>query len=425
MSRSISHIPVIEWSPAGVRGFDPGSHTLVETETVAEALRLLGNPRQVGLALGRRQAFVRTVKLPDVSKADAINILRLQLDQHFPLAGPDLAFDFAPTGDSHGDGRANLVVACRVDVLREALAAVEAAGSSVMWCVPSAVASPALVRDLQVETGVVVEDTVDGLAMDVVENGRLVYSRVAPYTDHSDAVASEISRTLIAAKVDSAQTIAAGGFAYGAAKHTVTVPTIEILANHYDGELHLALPEVVEREARKQVQIRRRLAVLVCAAAVMTGFLVYMDRDDRNRAVARERAKWDRSLERLETNNGLLTTRLTETGGKAKLLEKALKPKQYLGDVATVVANSVPPGAWLTGIILDRGRPLQVRGTAKTNDDVAQFVANLSLSPRLRDVKLVFANNGTIADAPVVQFSITAHVVGNFPVIENAKGGGR
>jgi Tfp pilus assembly protein PilN len=86
--------------------------------------------------------------------------------------------------------------------------------------------------------------------------------------------------------------------------------------------------------------------------------------------------------------------------------------------VATVAANAVPEGVWLTGMSLDRGKPLQIRGSAKTNEQVADYVQQLSSSERLRDVKLVFSNNNTIGDTPIVQFSISAHVIGNYPLAD-------
>jgi hypothetical protein len=105
----------------------------------------------------------------------------------------------------------------------------------------------------------------------------------------------------------------------------------------------------------------------------------------------------------------------------------AFSTGQRFSDVATVVSNSVPPGVWLTGISLERGKRLVLRGTAKTNELVEQYARTLNTldanSPqqRLRDVKLEFTNPGSIEQVPVVQFSISAFPVGNVPLYDQTK----
>ena len=42
------------------------------------------------------------------------------------------------------------------------------------------------------------------------------------------------------------------------------------------------------------------------------------------------------------------------------------------------------------------------------------------MESRFRNVQLIFANNAEIEGTPVVQFAITAHVVGNFPLVDDA-----
>ncbi|MEQ1936136.1 MAG: PilN domain-containing protein [Fimbriimonadaceae bacterium] len=84
-----------------------------------------------------------------------------------------------------------------------------------------------------------------------------------------------------------------------------------------------------------------------------------------------------------------------------------------------------PQGLWLTGMGLERGKEGTVRGIATTNDVLSKYLDALSEDPRFRDVKLLFANNSEIEGQPVVNFSITAHIVGNFPLMEAEKKRGR
>lgn len=55
-------VPVIEWSPNGARAFDPGTNQFISASSVGEAISAIGNPKLVGLAISRRQAFVRDRK---------------------------------------------------------------------------------------------------------------------------------------------------------------------------------------------------------------------------------------------------------------------------------------------------------------------------------------------------------------------------
>jgi len=416
-------VPVIEWSPNGARAFDPGTNQFISASSVGEAISAIGNPKLVGLAISRRQAFVRTIRLPDIPKSEAMNVLRLQLDRFFPLSGDDLCYDLAFQDDVSADGRQALVVASRVEVIRQALAAVQESGTKVAWVVPAALGSPLLAQDLNIADAVVAEETSDGLVLDVVHGGELTYSRVAPKTKSPEAFDAEVQRTLAAAKLAFGQLIVAGGLKVGSAAHSVEVPTLELLANRFDRQLNLQLPEVMAKQAKAKGEGRRRLAVLLWAATVAVAGMVYLDRDDDARKVKKAQETWKRELKRLQTNENLVTTRLGTSAENAEFLEKALEPKQYASDVVAMVVNQVPAGLWITGTNFERGRPLQIRGSAKTNDSVAQFVSRLSLSNRFRDVKLVFANNGKIDEQEVIQFAISAHVVGNLPLIE--KKGGR
>jgi len=408
-------IAVVEWSPGGCRGFDPASNRLAVGSTIADVLSQLDQPKQIGLAIGRRHAFVRSLRLPNVPKADALAVLRLQLDQHFPVSGAELCYDLAFLDDVTVEGRQSLVVATRAETLRAALQDLESAGAKAVWVVPAALGSPLLANDLGVSDAVVVEPSPDGTAFDVIRDGSLTYSRVSP---QASGIEAEVQRTLAAAGAPSSPIVAASGLDVKTAAFSVKVPTLELLANRYDRAVNLQLPEVVAKLARAKGDGRRRLAVLLWAATALVAGMIYLDRDDAAREVAKAKQTWQRDLKRLQTNETLVSTRLGTNAENAEFLSSALEPRQYSSDVVLAVVNQVPAGVWLTGVNFERGRPIQLRGTAKTNESVAQLVSRLSMSPRFRDVKLVFANNGAIDEEPVVQFAVSAHVVGNLPLIE-------
>ena len=97
-------------------------------------------------------------------------------------------------------------------------------------------------------------------------------------------------------------------------------------------------------------------------------------------------------------------------------LSTAFSPAQPISDISSVITDSLPTGAWLSALSVERGKPVEVRGAAKESADVSHFVDALAASPRFRDVKLVFANNATIGKTSVVEFDVTAWCVGNLPM---------
>ena len=115
------------------------------------------------------------------------------------------------------------------------------------------------------------------------------------------------------------------------------------------------------------------------------------------------------------------TSELSKVGPKGKQLKLAFMPAQKISDVTKVATMLVPKGAWLTSLNLERGKLLQLRGSAKTSEAVATYVAGLSKQSRFRDVRLISANAGELEGEKIIQFNITAFPVGNLPVIQTSK----
>ena len=106
-------------------------------------------------------------------------------------------------------------------------------------------------------------------------------------------------------------------------------------------------------------------------------------------------------------------------------LGHAFDPGQQLSDISAYTSDCLPPGAWLTGLTVERAKQLQVRGTATSSDKVAAFVDRLGSSKRFANVKLVFANSALVGTTPVIQFNVTADPVGNLPMPTPSKDDGR
>ena len=158
-------------------------------------------------------------------------------------------------------------------------------------------------------------------------------------------------------------------------------------------------------------------------AALGLGAVVYdIQTTEADKAAARDK-KWVTSMQALRKSESLAKSKSDQLTKVDESLSLALEPKQRMADVVTLVSSLTPEGVWLTGLNVERGKDIQIRGTALNEVGAQNYLSRLGAQDRLRDVKLVFANNGTIETTNVVQFSITAHAIGNLPLTEPKKTG--
>lgn len=417
MSRETGPRPVLVSSPVGWWRGDPSARTAGAPLDLDAATVGLSGP--VTLALGRRSVFVRSTPVPPASASQTAAALTLRLPQLVPLPPDQVAWTHAVHA-----GHA-LVMATAAPALAERKSELTAARLRVVAAVPLALGSEVLCRRLGLPDAVVVERTPEGLGLDVVRGGHLAYSRVAAVPEDVEAVRAEIARTLAAAQVDAeTSVVAAGGLALPFATKSVPEGVAEALvADPPTPERSLEPPAEAARRRRRKEQARLRLAALMLVASVMLNLMVLWDRQDQAEVLRRSEAKYRDELRRLRQSRDAAARASSDAAKSADPLRRAFQPAQRPSEVLVVVGNLAPSGAWLTGATIERGKPLQIRGTAKDNPAVASYVERLATQDRLRDVRLVFANGGTIDDAPVVNFAIAATAVGNLPVVEPKRGG--
>ena len=407
----------LEWTPGWVRVADTATGQTAAADRLSALTPLLNGHRQVLVGVGRPRVFMKTVRLPRASRDDLRRILAVQVGGLFPVPADQLAFDFLQTADQTSDGWLTLVAAIRADDVREIQATLKGAGLTAARILPIALAAPAVAARAGAADALVAERGEAGLALDVVENGFLRFSRVAPGDSDPEG---EARRTLAAARAGNPPVITVGALVMPRA--TASADTALGLL-HEAPPFHFELAEDRAREAKKRAADRMRLAVLLMLSAILLMVLVWADRQDAQMAVARSQgaqAVW------MRRHQSLLDAE-TDQAGKVEAandaLTRAFAPAQPLSDVSAVVAAGLPAGAWLTGLTAERGKPLQVRGTAKTSGDVARFMNALGAGPRFRDVKLVFANSSAIGKTPVIQFNVSAICVGNLPLPAPEKAG--
>jgi Tfp pilus assembly protein PilN len=407
---------VLEWGPQGILAFDPVSGIHSEFGTLEAAAASLGTNREAVVAVSRRAMFLRTTRVPNTSPEEIRQVLVMKLAGLFPTGNDELAFDFVLFDDVNVEGRLALVGAMPAQELKRLYLEVRTAGFRIARVVPAAFGSISLLEDLGRASGAVAQPCGAGICIDLVEGCVVRYSRVAPPGGSLDV---ELARTRAVVGLPDLPVIAAGGLEVPEAEVTTKTSSLEAFSNH-PRPLPFNLEPREAVMARKVASRRRRqrLAALMAVAAVAVGTLAYFDYAEANAAVQRELQATRTSTRKLQTAQSATASELTQVVQVRESLDRAYHPPQRFGDVLRVVANTAPAGVWLTGVSVERGRPMTIRGTSLTNEAVAEYLRILSGHERFRDVRIVFANNATIGETTVVQFSISMFPVGNLPVIE-------
>jgi Tfp pilus assembly protein PilN len=422
---------VLEWSPREVVVFDVKSGESREYANAEEASRVTGS-RTVVVAVSRRSLFVRTMRVPNASASDVDMIVRMKLGELFPLPAQDLAVDVELTADLNAEGRLALIVAMPTLELKRLNDEVGAAGFKILRVVPAAYGSVLLANTLGKKNVAVVSRDETLIGIDIVLDGILRYSRVAA---PGPSAAAEVCRTYSVAGIPCGEIIAMESVAIEEADLKTPASPLEPLTQIAPEQMafSLELPSVVAARKLRSQTSRRWFAGVMLAAASGFGAFVFMDFTQAVNQVSAQQAINAKKISKAQAAE-------SDTASRAKLyvgstdkkpptmgfqgyVQRAFQPGQKLSDVAELMANDVPEGAWLTGLTIERGKELMVRGVAKDGNAVDTYLNKLTSEDRLRDVTLVFANNAVINQIPVVQFSFSAFPVGNLPLVDLKRGG--
>ena len=131
---------------------------------------------------------------------------------------------------------------------------------------------------------------------------------------------------------------------------------------------------------------------------------------DRELAAAASRAQADARQ---------LASRRQQLETQVRLLSAAITPAHSYLDVLNDVSAQSGPDVWLTQYTYQRGRPVVIRGTARSNEAVARLVEGLRRSPHLEQVALGSVTRADIDkknQVSVVQFTITGSLPGDQPL---------
>ncbi len=411
-TKDLAPIPVVEWSPSGVRAFLPESGKMVSGPTLSAIRGQLGN--DVVIAMSRRTSFLRTTRLPDAPKHEVSKILALQVAQLFPVSSAEAAIDFYLTDDRNVEGRLAVVAAVKSDTLKALIDDLAENGLTARGVVPASLGSSYLAKQSGRSECAIVEEVTEGLAIDIITEGELRTSRVVPMPSVAN-IDSEVMRAFAVAKVPCAEVVTAGRFTYPEANAMLEVSGLSTLSSAHL-PLTLEPPDIVAKRASDKLARARRVAVILWLAAVLLAAVVWDTRSRDLEVITKGEAKWKKELSNLRKTKDQANAKFASLSKVNTALGLAFEPKQRIGDIASLLNNLTPEGVWLTGLTIERGKLLSIRGTSLNGEGVTKYLERLATQARFRDVKLAFANNGQIEKTNVVQFSISAHAVGNFPL---------
>jgi hypothetical protein len=426
MKKEESSLPVIEWSGKQVTAYDPASRKYYSASSIGEVAPLISSKRVI-LALSRRSSFVRTVRVPDAPKEQVQQVLSIQLPGLLPISAADIAFDFRLTKAMNEDGRLAVVGAVSTETLRQVHKDLREAGLQAAAVVPVALGSGLLAHSLSLEACAVTEKSAEGLAIDIISEGELRYSRTVPVPKQSEGIAEEVCRTFNVAHISCSTNVAAGGLNFEGADTLVAARPLEALSAGLISKLdvNIEMPEAVELRRKKAQNAKASTVLFLWLGAIVTGAVVYLTRTDDAAAIVTANARYSNSKKQLNAALSRSKLELADQSTLQGALATAFTPAQSPSDVITEFGNKMPSAKmWTSGFTYERGKPLLLRGTALDSDSVAAYVQSLAVDPRFRDVKLVFANNGMIENHPIVEFSLQVHVMGNLPLADPFKSSG-
>ena len=409
MKRQLKPDIVFSWSPSQVAVMELSSgHKSVGTDFASVTINASGKSAIVGI--GRERTFLKTVRLPKVGNDDLRQLVFVQWKSLFPIDEADAAFCAHQTSDVTADGVLTVVAAVRTSDLIDIREQLSSKGIKQVRFVPMAVSAAAALASIGVADGLVVDGNGSQTTFDLVAGGDTVLSRSVL---HAESPEIEAKRTLLADGQSTAQVFTTANVAFPGAQ----VLSTDLLSSLADVSGHdLISRQEQGKELAATTKKSNRLSIYFLVAAALLVAVVLTQRFDEEQVVIKGEAKWAKRVSKARSNRKIAELESKKQTDFTNLLDPAFAPGQRLSDALATITISAPQTVWLTGVNMDRGRPLQIRGTALTNEAVTQFVNTLGASDRFRDVQLVNASTAKIEQTEVVNFTMNVTAVANVPL---------
>jgi type IV pilus assembly protein PilN len=169
------------------------------------------------------------------------------------------------------------------------------------------------------------------------------------------------------------------------------------------------------RAARKRENIKRQITVYVLSVILLLLAMAYtfMQLNSRLTEAKAQESKLNAELSQFKQT----IARISELDKKIKLIETKLDVIKKLeagkkGPVRLLdeLAKAVPKNRlWLSAMTESKGT-LTLRGSAKDNETVAEFMVNLEKSPVIGTVDLQSSRSTVIQDVTVSDFTLTCTI---------------
>ena len=419
MSGHSSQAPLVAvWSPSSVTVYDPTARQTVEGSSLAALGSKIPSGRDLVVGISQRNTFIRTLPAPNVARVELARIIQLRLVPLLPVGGHEYVSGFRIGGGTHGDARVAIVGAVRADLLKAVHAQAKEAGLNVRAILPFAFASWLLAKERNIADCAVVESFGSSMTIDLVRHGELRYSRAIPVPETDEEFQGELDLTFRIADVDPLPVLAAGGTNV-LAEATDPRPLIQQLADIGAIDRWLfslePLESTIARESRKRQFIAGR-AIAAAAFALVFGAYVALSAHAKLVHNAELSQEYMAQSQKAKDSTDAEAKNYGQVYDSYKVVHDAFHPAQQFSDVIKILGLKCSPESWFTGMTLERGKVLLIRGNAMNLKTVATYVAVLSKNKRFRDVKLVFTHRAMVAKKVVVQFAVSGRVVGNLPL---------
>ena len=396
----------ISWDPSSVIARNR-SGAVHSAATLSELVNISGNAL---VLLGRSAVFLKQLRVPGLKSQEIASMLEIQGGQLFPTDSTELVIGYVDQGVNAANERSVLAIGAMRSQLEAIDRQASERGLKVRGFVPVALGAEYIASEKGALSAVLVEECATGYAIDVVQNGRLVYSRLTP---SGASLEAEIHRAGVASGTEPERR-----FDCGSNQNPETAFTQLIERGISWPSALIELPERVAARHKKEVAALGRGAALMMIAAALVAYFVYSERAEKASIVEnRERAMNNYVQTRTRKSDSIILE-TNELMTMANEIARATSPGQNASDVLKVISGSTPANLWLSAVSFERGKPFTIRGTALDDASVQTYLANLANLDRFRDVKLVFANNAMIESTSVIQFSISGVAVGNLPPLK-------
>lgn len=419
MSRPSGLPPLVAlWSPSSVKVYDPSTRQTVEAPSLGLLASRIPAGRDLVVGIRQRNAFIRTLPAPNVPRVELARIISLRLVPLLPVGGHEYVSGFRVGGGAQGQPRVAIVGAVRADLLKTVHTQAKEAGLNLRAILPFAFAAWLLAKERNISDCAVVESEGDTMSIDLIRHGELCYSRSIPAPESDAEFQAELDLTFRIADVDPLPVLAAGETNV-LAEATDPRPLIHQFADTGAVDRWLFSLEPLESTIARESRKRRFVAGRAIASAVFAVvFGAYVALSAHVQLVRNAETMQGYAARQDKAANDAKASEKTARAvhDSYKVVDRAFHPAQPFSDVIRILDANCSPESWFTGLTLERGKVLLIRGNAMDLKTIAKYVAELSKSRRFRGVTLVFTHRATVAKKTVVQFAISARVVGNLPL---------